>query len=790
MKTKISISKTIYCFLAIVMATSCSEELYTTLEDGTILTQSVAIFNLEDNEHSFEGSGGSRSNTLRTSFPWQTSGVPDWVTIDPASGRVAEEGEAAESVYFNTSVSSNDDILNSRIAIVNFATSPSSKYQLSQELTIEQNCGNPYIEFEGVSQNQIFIDASAQRLTVGINTNIPLSNLTASSGSLNVDISNGSLIIDVPDNQSKNVLYYGIIVKGTYEQSGFSHSCSATLWIMQDSGSFAYDTDEYSLTAEAQSFQISFTCSMQWKVECNADWLTFSPNSGNGGTANITVSATANPKTAARSAYVYISNVNGEELCQIFVTQEGSSGSGSLSDLTNVNARGASYHMSFSSTVAWRTLTEASWIEVVPESGDAGTTDVKINVLPNTSSVSRCQYLYFMTSYGYILFQMRIDQLGASIISDPNQIQFVAAGESKTISINSDVEWTANSDYDWISVSPASGGIGTTSVTITTTENPSDCARSANLTFGNKSVYSVSTSVSCSQAGTDFNTDENNLTLSWNAQDYTIPLQVSGNWYAAVSDNWITLDKYSGSGNDEITLSVTENTSDSKRTGSIDITSDGEILKISLTQKGQYLTIDTESTRFAQSGGSLTLSVGTTVGAVSHIVYIDTKTEWLSCTESEGTDNVIFTIVAGENPNCYSREAYFVIEPNEIYNSTSIREGIKVHITQEGRSIRLSQSKIAISGVGGESEKVFIDADGEYEVYRESDANWFSLINTDDGFYIVATTNTTGSARTGKVIIALCDLPTGQTYEVELIVEQSSRTFGFFIDDYGTDQNW
>lgn len=64
---------------------------------------------------------------------------------------------------------------------------------------------------------------------------------------------------------------------------------------------------------------------------------------------------------------------------------------------------------------------------------------------------------------------------------DKSELVFAAAGESFTLKVNSTVPWSAESTGDWVTIDPATGQAGETSVTVTA--SPGNVDREAILTF-------------------------------------------------------------------------------------------------------------------------------------------------------------------------------------------------------------------------------------------------------------------------------------------------------------------
>lgn len=74
-----------------------------------------------------------------------------------------------------------------------------------------------------------------------------------------------------------------------------------------------------------------------------------------------------------------------------------------------------------------------------------------------------------------------------TISSSVSSLSFTADGGSQSITITSNFTWSVISSPSWITISPASGTSGSTSITITASKNSNTSARTGTITLGNSS---------------------------------------------------------------------------------------------------------------------------------------------------------------------------------------------------------------------------------------------------------------------------------------------------------------
>jgi len=157
---------------------------------------------------------------------------------------------------------------------------------------------------------------------------------------------------------------------------------------------------------------------------------------------------------------------------------------------------------------------------------------------------------------------------------------YIAAGQTKSVYLTSNVTWTANST-SWLTVSPNSGGITSTPllVNITASQQANAAAlRTFPLVFtgnGGSVVTNLSITQDSSIAGVD------SVTTSYNAIDFTAPGVGTPSSFNVISNTAWTLTKPSwvnvsvtsgGAGTTLVTVSAVANTVTSMLTGNISIT--------------------------------------------------------------------------------------------------------------------------------------------------------------------------------------------------------------------------
>lgn len=552
----------------------------------------------------------------------------------------------------------------------------------------------------------------------------------------------------------------------------WSYNCAMS--VSQAKATPSLSVSETSLSfgggASQQTVNISANCS--WSAFCSDSWVTLSPDLTNG---QLSVSVQPNPQTSYRRSTVYLSygNSSSSRSAYIYITQSPADISASASTLQYENVA-SKYDVTITSEADWTTAVSDSWISVNPNSGNAGTTSVAIEVAPNTSVSYRTGYVAIKTGTNERL-QIAIQQKGNFIEADEN-LSFTSVEESKTLNIRSNTQWTVTAKPNWISLSKTTGE-GNGEITVTTADNPNTSSRSGEIVIEQIGL-SIQCKVRLTQSGKSLSTGATVLQFSDKASQKSFNLVSDASWTSTKSADWFSTTPTSGHGNATITVSTEENLTTEERTGTINYAYADRSAYVNVHQLAKYMTIDNQTFAFDSKGGSHTIELSTNDEWTAEIEH---NVSWLKLSRSSGTGNGAITLTAEDNASVNARSTAVVI-------NTKYAQSIRILVSQKPRHLTLSSSSILFYANGGTSETISIDTDGTYEI--KSDGSWFT-VNTGEGntFTLYATKNSTNEIRRGKITISLTDLTEG-ALSLELSVIQAGEGGSFIINGFPDDSDW
>ncbi len=315
----------------------------------------------------------------------------------------------------------------------------------------EQAAQNDYLT---ISPDNHTVDAKVNQVTTNISSNISWSassNVTWISPSPESGSQNASLTINIQENTGSDQRNGTITISSSIGNKEIT--------IVQEapqSQFFSVSPLNHSVGPDASSLTSEINANVSWTASSNADWFSFSPESGSQN-ASLTINIQENTGSDQRNGTITISSSIGNK--EITIVQEApQSQFFSVSPLNHsVGPDASSLTSEINANVSWTASSNADWFSFSPESGSQNAS-LTINIQENTGSDQR---------NGTITISSSIGNKEITIVQEAPQSQFFSVSplnhsvgpdaSSLTSEINANVSWTASSSADWISFSPQSG---------------------------------------------------------------------------------------------------------------------------------------------------------------------------------------------------------------------------------------------------------------------------------------------------------------------------------------------
>jgi len=411
----------------------------------------------------------------------------------------------------------------------------------------------------------------------------------------------------------------------------------------------------------ADSHSLYIYASGDWEISSDQPWLTFSQTSGTGETS-ITMYSSANDFKGAvqRTAVATLKDLTYNLTYAVNVTQIAFTPSLKLSEENvNVPYAGKSGSISITSNVSWTATSSMSWLTIDPKSATTNhsnietslnyTVDVNDGTSTRTGTVTIKNEQYDIEKT--ITFSQVADEaIRLSVLTSDMSIGPDAG--TKSVFVDANIDWKAKSNESWLTVDPTAS-TGEKALTFAFEQNTTGSAREGTFTVYNEN-YGIYRDIHVLQPEYSFNVSTSSWSLDRNASSrvITITSNSTSNWTVTSSHSWLTSNITSGSGNVNITISVTDNTSVLyERTGTITVrnASFGVEKTVTVTQGKTPAYISFSSSSWNPDCGKQTSASITVTSNVSWTA--SSSASWLTVSKSSGAagTNYLTLTVTGNN---------------------------------------------------------------------------------------------------------------------------------------------
>lgn len=345
----------------------------------------------------------------------------------------------------------------------------------------------------------------------------------------------------------------------------------------------------------------------------STDGVTWYTVSGTGSPLTVNVGSN-NTSTSPRSAGLRIYQVQAGLSGIVTITQQGK--------VFNVSPTTVSIGYLSSSTARFTVVSTFpvvigngnSQLSVSPTSfPNGGTGDVVITVLQANTAVTSRTFL-LSASDGTDNIPITVVQSGApaSLTISPQNQAVATGGGTFSVQLSSNVNWVLTANDTWFTITSATSGSGSTTVTYRVNSNNTTSIRTGRIIASSPSYPLLGASVTITQAAPEFYFDPSVWSISWGTTSGSTRIVATGLYWTVSTDaTWITVQTLSGTGNGTVNYTVGVNLSTSSRTGVISAVSGTTRITYTLTQEAnnESLSISPTSATGAAAGGTGSFAV-------------------------------------------------------------------------------------------------------------------------------------------------------------------------------------
>lgn len=441
---------------------------------------------------------------------------------------------------------------------------------------------DPEITLSDPSYSKIAIDCKKQSVQIGFTSNVAWSTSGAAEW-LSVSPSSGnsgtaSINIDVQENTSKQSRTAFLRISDKSLESTIRISITQEAAPEEEDPIFNIDKNDFRVNADGGDIELKVTHNIDYKITSRPEWVKQTSMNSSGNEDSYTFSVERNSSTESREGVIVF--CNDLNVCiPVNIKQTGISVSLSVSPASFFfSYKEENDKFTITSNTGWKISNNADWIELGTNEG-TGNSGVSISVSENTTTAIRKATITVSTLDESSSMDIAVQQNGAKEIFSIDQDEFnvAAGGETFSVKVTHNIGYKINSAPDWVKQIGKSSSGNVDTYTFKADANSSTQAREGVIVFCNDNEVCVPVTVK--QTGADASLSVSPANLTFIAQGGTKTFSVTSNttWAASSSESWAKLDKTDGSGNAQVSVTVSENNAITARTATISVkTSDGK----------------------------------------------------------------------------------------------------------------------------------------------------------------------------------------------------------------------
>ncbi len=252
------------------------------------------------------------------------------------------------------------------------------------------------------------------------------------------------------------------------------------------------------------------------------------------------------------------------------------------------NSKSQTVSIKASQNLAWQITSANSWFTIDKNSGTGPAVITITATGDNPQENTRTSTITIEAPRYNLTATINVSQAGSYIRVTEELLEFNALSEEKTITVESNAEWTIRDNWlSWLDVSPTEGPAGRTSVKLTSHNNPDSAPNEGTLSFYSTKSQATK-SITVRRKGVELKiADGFNPVFE---RDDTTPheLIITSNYEWAITGvpSWLTLSSQSGKMTSTVSLKASANNG-SQRTATLYVTAGNVTQTVEVTQKGK-----------------------------------------------------------------------------------------------------------------------------------------------------------------------------------------------------------
>ena len=361
---------------------------------------------------------------------------------------------------------------------------------------------------------------------------------------------------------------------------------TATVNVIQNASDvlFSVDKNVVNVAAAKESFTVKVTHNIGYKINSKPAWVRQTNKVTNGNTDTYTFSADANTSTAAREGVIVFCN-DKEERAPVTVKQAGAKASLTVSpeEMSFMSSAG-NKTFKVTSNTAWSVTSDAAWVKTSAASG-SGNASMTASAEENTSIIQRTAIITIKTTDGEATAMIKVTQSAAKVIFSVNSDRFSVAAEGDyfTVKVTRNIGYKINSMPGWVKQTNKVNNGNVDIFTFKVEANLSTTPREEVIVFRNDKEENVTVTVKQSGASEILSVSPTEMSFTAKGGSKTMSITSNTAWIVSSNKDWVKLGVIKGSGDTQVTVSIEENKTHTKRSASISLKTNSSRRSTSIT---------------------------------------------------------------------------------------------------------------------------------------------------------------------------------------------------------------
>lgn len=352
------------------------------------------------------------------------------------------------------------------------------------------------------------------------------------------------------------------------------------------------NVDKFSISYVLGSKSVNITSNVSWSAKSNQSWVIIKSSEDGNGNGTINFDCSENQTSNSREATITISSkfFNSKT---ISIIQAGKSIFLNINPSNReVDFNSGNGSIAVESNVSWTASSDKSWLAISSGSNGINNGTVNYNYSANSIASQRIGIITISNGVTTQSFQLKQNGLSATLtISPSGDLNINSSSGLGSISISSNISWSAVSNQSWLEITSGSSGNNNGTINYSFSRNSLTTERNATISVSGNNVTSkyLNLKQSGQQSEMSFN-PSNKISSTSSSGEENVIITSNVNWEAATTDDWLTFfPSFGAIGISSIKIFYNENKTNKDRTGYITFKINGIAKEtIEITQKTSY----------------------------------------------------------------------------------------------------------------------------------------------------------------------------------------------------------